>query len=379
MKRNHFFFILVYLHFSILGISQSYKHPLKISNDTLYYEVYHMQTLEKIYVGDLHLVEGVLQKQDFGNIFFNDKNMINFKLELLELGYGRLKDSLRASSEEILAQKKAIDKKKGVWSTPSKEKISTIKAIWAFLKEHYQFIIGTLISLGIFTWARKKFWLERQLRLLIIGEKAAGKTAMFRSLVNSNTTREDILSLSPSKASESKKSAKIPHGKYEIILDLQDVPGSEYGKIWDFIIKRKNYAIVFMLAPFMDNSAKNINGKYEVNKISVNEINKDFINVQYGLLKAFVGGLASKGVKKWRKPKIMILFINKFDAFSNINPNDSSAKETAASLRLIFKDHIRFVEESAKKGGFIPRIVIGSTAEKYGIEDTLNSIKSVLY
>ncbi len=404
MKKRIIYSICFCQLCTISLFSQSYHYPVKILKDTLYSDIYSKSSSEKVFVGDMKIIENILNAKKFGNTFHNEKRNFNYRITILELGYGQLLDTTKAKKAELDAQKRAFKAGVGMWKsqipTPPNQLIpqqpdipkSWLSTFWQFIKDKYEFIFGTLISLGVFAWLFKKiytkFWIEKQLRLLILGEQSSGKTAMFKSLLNPNTTKDDIFRLSTSKVSVNKKTDKIPHGKYEIILELQDVPGSEYGEIWDniygtiwdHIFGHRNHAIIFLLAPFKDNCAENINGHFEMKKVSLqNAIDRDYLSEQFGLLKAYVGALSSKNMSKRRKPKIVILFINKFDAFSSVNPKDSSSKDVADKIREQFSKHILYVEKSAKTIGFECKIVLGSTVEKFGVSETLDNIKNILY
>jgi GTPase SAR1 family protein len=239
-----------------------------------------------------------------------------------------------------------------------------------------------LIGFGFFTWIGRliyrKLFIERQLKLLIIGEPSTGKTALYKTLSNENVTKDEILSLIPTRHINVSKPQKIPHGKYEIIPELRDMPGSDYSGIWENLFGKRKHAILFVLAAVQDNFFKKVNGAWEKQKFTKSDIDSKYLDVQFGVLKAYLGGISAKSVKR-KKPKIIIIFINKFDIFSNLKPSDSSSTQTAKEIRELFKEHIKFAENEAKKAKVKCKIIIGSTLKRWGTQEALETIKNELY
>jgi len=79
------------------------------------------------------------------------------------------------------------------------------------------------------------------------------------------------------------------------------------------------------------------------------------------------------------KPKLVILFINKFDLFSNAAPTDSTAVEKFHILREVFKEHIELVQKASKEQNVPFECLVGSAAQRWETRTILERINVSLY
>ena len=102
--------------------------------------------------------------------------------------------------------------------------------------------------------------------------------------------------------------------------------------------------------------------------------------VQFGVIKPLVGGLNAQihGLV-WKKPRIILLYISKFDLFSPYHPNDSNSEKITEQVELLFSDHIAFIESEAKKMGVPFKLVVGSSTKKWHTKELIEHIVHELY
>jgi len=315
----------------------------------------------------------------------------DYKMELLTRGLATLRDPNTAKPEYRAAQEKAKSELVGIWALDkSTTQAGTFQHGFATITQYLGTIIGYLVSTGVALWiiqaAIRTIFFRKKVNLLLLGEAAAGKTAIFLRLVDAHAPREKILDTEPTKAVVNKEQHFIPLGKYEITPKLTDIPGTAYGavwdaftplfaglqdifpkgKLWDCLFLRTDTVIVMVVAPSKRKSSSN-----------GSTIDSDYVAMQRGYLQANIGGIV--GARKTQKPKIIILFINKFDLISSHPPTDSASTEHKSIIQETFSVHCSNTAISAQNAGIPWEVVIGSALENWNCDRIMELIKVHLY
>jgi GTPase SAR1 family protein len=360
---------------------------IEVRENKLVYSTYKFAGTNEVDLSDLIVFPGIIGKGDPFNATYPE--MVDFKYLLLKNGYAKLKKPSAAPSYCVSAENDAQEKRLGIWrqseqqssiqqQSSKKPFLSTIN--WKKLINILWKLIVVLSTLGITTAiARhlyKKIYIQRRIRLLIIGEPFSGKTALLMSLVNSSIEKEEIFKLTgqSSGVTEKERQGFIPRGKFEIYPSISDIPGHFYGTVWDKFFKEYNHAIIIVISAFKENG-RNSDGSIRLLD-SYKDIDQKYIHIQLGSMKAYIGGVASKFTKK---PKILILYISKFDLFSEFPPEDSSSQKTKQVLEELFSEHIEFAAKTAKDIGIPFKLIFGSAIEKWNTDKMLDVVINQLY
>ncbi len=389
------------------GAPQQYITIEQIGTDHLIYDQYSLTQTQREDLSDLILSDKIIGKTVLPsslNLFWSQKP--DFKLMLLSVGLARLKNFDAASEEYRVAQETAKKEGKGDWEKPSEpaqspstattpsrrstptpdespEGPSVISQIGTNLynwgKALWDWIVSPLgimsaISAAALAYLYRRFYIQRRLRLLIIGEPSAGKTALYLRLLNPGIEEETILKLGPTPALQKMVGRNfIPHGKYEIHPRLTDVPGGTPAYVWDeltgfwFRWFWNPHALVVTLATTIEKSS---NGDSKSKSQS-------YLDTQLGYVRAFIEG--AMGARRTRKPKAIILYLNKFDLFSSLPPTDTTAGPRREQFKHIFADHISSAELAAKKAGIKFHVVIGSALKNWNCEELIKTVGRTLY
>lgn len=374
--------IIVIASAIIYAQSRNYMIIRKIENGKIYYEKYNFSAQQVIDIADMELWDKAAGDEAVVNTFYYDSK--DFRLLLLEEGFAKLNNTANARPTEVEAQTTATNLKKGMWSeisTPSqlpKQQEGGIN--WFNVIDFAWKGVLILASFGIVGAISKKayknFYIQRRVRLLIIGEPSSGKTALLYSMVDPHISKKDLLNTQTSKATTKKKGLKhIPRGKFEIIPEVTDVPGAAFATAWDEMAESQHHVLLIVLSPYKGNG---LQADDYVDSLDVaNDIDQKYIDIQIGYVQAYVeGGVGSRIAKK---PKLVVMFISKFDLFCKTPPYDSASRHVNQKIIEIFKDHINSAQTAAKKAGVPFELVIGSAVEKWGTEQILNLTAKTLY
>jgi signal recognition particle receptor subunit beta len=85
------------------------------------------------------------------------------------------------------------------------------------------------------------------------------------------------------------------------------------------------------------------------------------------------------GARRTRKPKMIILFLNKFDLFSSQPPTDAATSSIQEQFKNDFASHIRSAELAAGKLGIKCPVIIGSALKNWNCKDLITTIGDTLY
>ena len=298
----------------------------------------------------------------------------DFKYLLLQRGLAELRTPETASQLYRDAQERAKRERKGLWlgrlgtlaapDTQSSSSGDTSPKLpdpligillqgYGLASSHLLATITLLSTLG-FTGYLASWVFEnrnkRKVRLLILGEASAGKSAVCYRLFRPSATPNDILKMKPTRLKDELANRQfIQFGPLQIYPTYVDVPGPEYGIILDEFLSSKRPGIVlYVLATTMGEPTPS-------------PVDADFINVQFGVLKAQLESVLKSN--KVRKPSLIVLFINKFDLFSALSPEDANSSDERTKVIGLFKRHIENINLAA---GHVPvKIVVGSALRNW--------------
>lgn len=381
----------------IYGQSEQKSQIEDVQNDHLTFRTYERKDVKRLDLLDVIISAEIIGKGDPLHIVF-DSAEPDIKLELIRAGLAELRVPATASEDYKSAQEKAMAGRKGIWAkklampSPSPpESGRSEKSGNSFWIQLWRIavVFGTLgittIIVAIIGYLIKRWWFRRPVHLLVLGEVSAGKTAISERLLNPNVALSKLRILKPSQAIvKNKKRAGIPKGEYVIIPQVEDIPGSFYGSVWDaLILNRFVPRFVWRALTFIRFFPPRVwlfvvaptPGKMNTDeKISVDQ---DYVSVQLGIVKAQVmGGLDSDLTIK---PKAVVLFMNKFDLFSPDNPDDKAASHAKELFEDIFSKHNEVLTKATnrRKIDFYP--VVGSAFNSWNCARIIDYIGESLY
>ncbi len=409
--RTKLLLSLYFLSFNIIATGQQIiTYIKKVDNDKLYLKVF-SENREAVIVStaNLRLIDSLKSKYNY-HVEYNNVGQISFREYLLFNGYAQIVDTLKATKDELTNQKLAQEEKKGIWislnvvpkkidsiinnrsdstfnntlakkpseidSTNRTNNTSLSETVPSFFSKNagvlsLLFGSGLLVSLSgfIFKFAQKRYR-SRKINLLFIGEPSAGKTALFKHFTHPNAPESFYSSPNPpSKIKATKIADLFAIGKYEITPTYTDTPGSKIAAIWDEFCEKHN-VIVYVLAPV---------SIYSMNNKPDNYVDELYTSEQYGVLRTFLGALNSLKLNI-KKPKLIILYLNKFDLYSNNRPSDSSSEYIVEKYNKIFLRHIAYAKEECQKANVPFEVVINSSHKKWGVrEEIVHHISNKLY
>jgi hypothetical protein len=355
---------------------------IKIENDHVYFESYIYNETIDFDISDLELDSDWEKNDKIFNTVYTNYTSDDFRELLLENGLAIIKDVTKAKERDLEAQNRAKSENLGFWKTTTNSKNG-----WTILGLKLWNIILILGSLGILStisqYLYKKFFIEKKVSLLFIGLPACGKTTFIKRLKNPKISEKELLNTTPSTAYESHSSSNvIRRAKYEIYPRIGDTPGTRPDIILDKVYASKlnkvftfrNACLLVLLSPFINNGVENNKvKKYDINK----DIDFEFISEQLGYIKGLVKGILRS--VKTRKPKVLILFINKFDLISDYPPGDSVSLSLTKVIENVFSKHIQEIKIICDNLRIPCEIVIGSPVKKWNVEETLDIIVEKLY
>jgi hypothetical protein len=365
--------------------------------DTLYYARYRLSGTGVVTLNDLVLQDSIRNAPDPLDIIYF--RFPDFKEELLRKGLATLRQPETAPAVYRTAQQSA-QRQVDIRRTDSTAKNSGATAPdtsatrrpvssnrWSWLTKG----IGWLASIGVLAFFGQTIWHwvygRKRIRLILIGEPSAGKTAVLHRLLDPNVDRHTIETLAPSKAVEIlRKKGPIDMGKYEIHPVFADIPGAKYGSVldeliptfptlerlapnstfWDVLLLRRLRIFVAVVAP-----------SRAAPKHRVLEPDTDYITQQLTTINGFINGSLSS--TKARRPRLVILFINKFDQLSPVPPDDSTAQSAREHAYNLFDKHITSVRDAAKRASVPQAIILGSALQNWNCDRIIASIRRELY
>lgn len=378
----------------------------KIDNSGITYVIYEAGEQRKQDITDLNL-SPTLQNTIPYQLAAEWPETKDLKLILLKYGFASLKDEQSSDEKYRAAQQRAVAGRFGIWKTPTppptpspeptqsqtpqvestssatpepsptpepsrlwEDFTSTLLSFW----ERFWWLInlsvvGVILG-GLLVHFYPKLFLEKRLRLLIIGQLSAGKSALVLRIFDSTATRDDILNLSPTQAATRIKNVKpIRWGKYEFFPVMNDIPGSAFASVWDSMMpsmfQRGPHAFVLVLAATKAKLAEQ--GSFD----------QRFLDFQLMYTQAFIEG--PLGATRSKKPKCVVIFLNKFDLVSSHTPKDSASAEALGQFRSVFKDHTDIAKLAGDRAR-IPIIVIeGSALEDWNCGNVIDKIGMTVY
>ena len=346
---------------------------------------------EKISLSGLTLWEGLDNSYRIRDLIpeYLDENT-NFRVYLLRKGYAKI-TSEKASQEEREAQREAKLDKEGMWDILENFKnytaINYKNNLTLVVTIFYSMIFSIITSFGFIVWTKKKRN-EKKIKISVIGEPGSGKTALVKNIIDPGISPDNLLHIEPSRAMEIKpgnNSLYIPMPPYEFMLEIYDNPGKNNSYIWEFFFTRNDslvdkifnsnhYVLIIVLSAFSDNGLPK--GSERPKVMGIDKIKKDYIDRQLGYLDV-VSGAIKTGVTK--KPKAIIVFITKFDLFSDHPPHDSASTEIKNEVNKIFADHIDILSTAAEQNSIPYETIIGSPVRKWNVDSIVHNVATKLH
>lgn len=264
---------------------------------------------------------------------------------------------------------------KGEQAKPSSQSVidkfvAWVRASWRLLAPAG---LVSLIAAVVGRWAFRKFYVQRRVKLSVIGLPAAGKSAVLRRFRDPTVTEADILDSRPTMATETSTTpSPIVIGKYEVHADLEDNPGENWGAFFRAVTTRGLFGTsvaLLVLAPTDDRDATRENWR-----------NQSFIDEQIGMAKALVGGCLQTTGR--HRPTLIIIYLNKFDLISDQGPGDSTARDAKNEFLAAFESFLNLqvitAQQASKKPPLV-KVIVGSALKNWGGAQITSALQDALY
>jgi len=406
-----------------------------ISQDHLTYYTYERKGPINVDLSDLNVSSSVIAETDpFGQQFDSPPD---FKLLLIQRGWATLKDPSHATQQYRAAQSQAeqeqqasekarkeqeqrsqIEKAQEAAQQKAAEEAeqrklqeeeqkraqgpSTAERLWDKLSSLFSAALASvsvvlirflhwlrsiwlwIVSIGLasifankiislFTRLYHRIRFERRIRLLFIGLSSTGKSAIKTRLVNPDISREEILNPSENRPTSELRTDRrnecVRADGFMIFPECRDVPGSEYSAVWDELAKTARWRYhTGLVVPLSLTGSDRLNTSRTWDE---NYIESQLVYIQ------FVAGFLKSHI--YPKPKIVIIFLAKFDLLSERSPNDKSSQGEKANLEERFRAHIDIIRDACVKNDIPFETIVGSAAANWNVEQIVKVVGRRLY
>ena len=291
-----------------------------------------------------------------------------------ELTAGRmcLVNLAKATSEQIELQSRAgrcTKKPLPVEERNAKNQPSYFDQTWSWLNAHWQKLVGGVTFAGLLFVAR---WLYKMIRaatarkavdLILAGVPAAGKTSLYRRLLDPDISPSKIDEIEMSTTVDAKRIDSIDSGKFVFFPRLKDIPGTYLGKIIDEFAQRKRFlgfsitkiALVVVLAPI------------GLQRGELAAADRDYLNSQLGwstLIQAITQS------QRLHKPDVIAIFVNKSDLYEGVVSLEKLGDRIAIDFRAI----VVAIEKAAADAKIPVVFAFGSARLGIGTHDFLSKL-----
>lgn len=310
------------------------------------------------------------------------------KWSLLKYGAACLADPRKATEDERLQQRRAAvcDRPPATKSTsasnapplnPERQKAApatptSLQRFGKWVWDSWEQLFGLGAIVLIFLMLRRllaaiKSWRGRRtVNLIIAGVPSAGKSALYKRLVDLDVDEREIEALEQSPASATAKLEKIPSGRLTFVPHLRDIPGSFSGEVIDAFVpkhldggKRAKTVLVVVLAPVGLRSGK------------IEHASADYLDQQEGwsiLIKAIAQS------KLLRRPSLIVIFMNKCDMYREL----ANHGDLAARMESEFAPIIAGITKAADESKIQTMKIYGSALKRINMDDFLGKISTRL-
>jgi hypothetical protein len=384
--------LLAFLLSALSVDAQEWYNIESVGSDSLVYGSYQNPKRTRIEMPEFLVSQDCIGDKDPLNTIY--RTVQDFKRLLLEGGCAELRNPEKASEDYRQAQDRAKAGRKGLWAkrlpppqtiptqlprSPEQQAAPSTLQLWftsliGWSVDHWVEALSVLSSLGL-TGLVIALVLERRNRrrprLVLLGEPLSGKTGVCVRLLYPDATKERFLELTRERTKLRKliRTARfIPFGELRIYPIYSDLPGPEYGLIYDELsafrlprgLIQKPRLVIFVLSPTQSQT------------VSGDSIDSHYIDVQLGVIRAQLQAILQS--KKTLKPKGTIIFINKFDLFSEHAPDDTNARQSEDKLKGLFASHIESVQTAGKSVGIQTHVIVGSALRNWGCREIKEAI-----
>ena len=213
----------------------------------------------------------------------------------------------------------------------------------------------------------------------MIGHTTVGKTVLFKRLLDKNVTREELLNEPITPGLNVQELPKhIPYGKFEIHLKIEDIAGSKFTLTFEEL-RRRWYSRLqtVLLVVLSPTSEKKVRADDNEAGADRHPVDPHFVSVQLGYMQALVQG--ALGARHTIKPKAIVLYMNKFDLFSDLGPEDSTSRDAESEFKSIFAEHIECAQMSAHNLGVKMYPIVGSALNAWNCEKVIKIVGEILF
>jgi hypothetical protein len=172
-----------------------------------------------------------------------------------------------------------------------------------------------------------------------------------------------------------------------VMPEVQDYPGSNYSYIWDYFVNSRvtlinrvfqaeSYALVIVFSAVQTNGIELGSRNKEPKVLGIDKIDNDYVNLQLGYAKMLGGAISAKTTQK---PKVIIVFIAKFDLFSDDPPHETSSQNIKKDVEKIFERHVDALSSAANLQGIPCDVITGSSFKKWQVDNIVDHVVSRLY
>lgn len=277
------------------------------------------------------------------------------RIELLERGLAKFKSSGSGSDVERSAQARARQDQIGVWAPSLISQLGTGAV----------FIVGSGLFLAAWQAIRNRRR-RRRVDLFLVGEVAAGKTVFMKALLQPNLKKSDLLKQAPTAVAKIQRTENaLRIGRFEVTTNVTDNAGAQPGQLLDGLSSiAQRRVIVLVVAPTRLNEGR---PEFDEEFIKRQNVNADT------LIKGVVESRHSSGTE------LFVLFASKFDLFAADPPVAGGAKQVADRYRAAFAEADASLSQACKKKRIKYRFIIGSSVERWGVREVVDSIETVLF
>lgn len=289
----------------------------------------------------------------------------SIRVDLLELGCAKLTSATPAEAEKA-AEAKGKKDKAGIWSTsaapppaPNPAGVGGWSRFVSWTVQNWLALLGLLLAIISVPWLAKGIdrWRHRwRVDVLLTGLPGAGKTDLWTAWRDNMAPKADA---KPTTAITTSTSLRpVRYGEFTMDPCVVDGAGSDPASMLNSIRRsrrRNRRVIVFVISARRQNTANDVAYDHE------------FVVEQRGYAN-FPRAILGARDKRLR-PRLVVLFLTKFDLLSSHDPWDSNSENVRVKAEQTFGEVIRAMRKDCQNAGVPFQFIIGSSKRGWGIQD----------